>query len=142
MLQPADETTERAYRLFITELATPQPEQSDVTSVRMRLQIGIPVFVAPQALPRATLDYVDSMQIEEQLFMQFRNNGNTHVKVSEIQFSAPRLTEDVITPAVFYVLPGQTGYLPVALPDGIREGTVSFVTDTLGTLEYELPISP
>lgn len=142
MLDEADAGVERAYRMFITELASPQSEESVGSGVRMRLQIGIPVFVAPKALPTSTLDYVDSLQIEEQLFLHFQNNGNTHVKITEIQFASPRLDEKVITPVAFYVLPGQKGYVPVAVPDGKPEGTVTLVTDTLGTLEYELPLTP
>ena len=142
MLQDADPGVERAYRMFITELAPPQMDESDTSGIRMRLQIGIPVFVAPKALPTASLDYLDSMQVEEQLFLQFQNNGNTHVKITEIQLASPRLADKVVTPVAFYVLPGQRGFLPVALPDGKPEGTVTIVTDTLGTLEYELPVTP
>ena len=142
MLGDADPGVERSYRMFITELAPPQTEASEDTGVKMRLQIGIPVFVAPKALPTASLDYVDAMQVEDQLFMQFRNNGNTHIKVSEIQYSTTPLEEPIRTAAVFYVLPGQTGFLPVELPEGEVVGMVRFVTDTVGTLEYELPVTP
>jgi P pilus assembly chaperone PapD len=138
-----DETVERAYRVFITELASPQAETQDVVAIRMRLRIGIPVFVAPTAgLPTATLDFVESMMVDNQVFMRFRNNGNMHVKVTEVQYSTPGLADKVVTPALLYVLPGQTGYLPVALPDGESVGKVTLVTDTLGTQEYELPFSP
>ncbi len=142
MLQDADPSIERSYRMFITELTPPQPEKNQSSGIKMRLRIGIPVFVAPLDLPTATLDYIESMQIEEQLFMRFRNNGNTHVKVTEIQYAAPGLTDKDVTPVALYVLAGQTGYLQVALPDGKPVGTVSVVTDTLGTLEYELPVAP
>ncbi len=143
MIEDPDSTIERAYRMFITELAPPQPKESKSTGINMRLRIGIPVFVAPGGgRPYATLDYVESMQIENQLFMRFRNHGNVHVKVTEIHFAAPRLANKVVTPYVLYVLPGQMAYLPVALPDGKPVGTVTVVTATAGTLVYELPIAP
>ena len=142
MLQDSDARTERSYRMFVTELAPPQPNKPKASGINMRVQIGIPVFVAPAALPTATLDYVDSLQVKEQLFMQFRNNGNTHVKVTEVQYVGPGQTDKLTAPAVFYVLAGQTGYLPVALPDGKAVGTVTMVTDSLGSLEYELPLAP
>ena len=142
MLQDADAITERTYRMFITELAPPQPEEPAATGITMRVQIGVPVFVAPTALPTATLDYVDSMQVEEQLFMQFRNSGNTHVKVTEVQFLGLGQSDKQVAPTGLYVLAGQTGYLPVALPEGKPVGTVTVVTDTLGSLEYELPVAP
>lgn len=143
LMAPPDETTERAYRVFVTELASPRPEAQDGMAIKMRLRIGIPVFVAPTSgLPTATLDFVESMQVDNQVFMRFRNNGNVHVKVTEVQLSAPGLADKVVSPALLYVLPGQTGYLPVALPDGESAGKVTLVTDTLGTQEYELPFSP
>lgn len=143
MLEDADENIERSYRMFITELAPAQSEENRVVGISMRLQIGIPVFVEPsKGMPNATLDYVESMQIGEQLFMRFRNNGNSHVKVTETHYSAPGSDNPVVTPAVLYVLPGQSGYLPIALPEGELTGTVTVVTDGLGSLEYELPIAP
>lgn len=143
MIEDPDPKIERAYRMFITELMPPRPKKSNTTGIKMRLRIGIPVFVAPrEKLTFATLKFVESMQVEDQLFMRLRNDGNLHVKVTEIQFTAPGLANKVVTPAVFYVLPGQMGYLPVALPDGKAIGTVTIVTDTAGTLEYELPITP
>lgn len=142
MVAAPDPRMEKAYRMFITELARPQPDPTTSTGIDMRLQIGIPVFVAGQGLPTATLDYVDSMQFDEQLFLRFRNNGNMHVKVTEIHYEAPTMAEEIVTPASIYVLPGQTGYLPVNLRGGTPVGTVKVVTDTVGTLEYDLPIAP
>ena len=104
----------------------------------MRLQFGIPVFVAPAALPSASLDYFDSMRIDDQFFMRLRNNGNTHVKISEVQYLAPGKEEPVSAPAVIYILARQTGYVSVKLPGDAVEGRVTLVTDTLGKLEYEL----
>jgi len=141
MLTDADENTERSYRMFITEIAPPEPEKIESTGIIMRLQIGIPVFVAPAAAPTTTLNLVDYMQIEEQLFVQFRNSGNTHIKVTEVHYSAPGSAEKIITPAVTYILAGNTGYLPVKLPGSDQIGTVYIVTDNLGTLEYELPFA-
>lgn len=142
MIVNADQNIERSYRMFITELA-PQTADDQPVGISMRLQIGVPVFVAPsQGLPNATLDYVESLHIGGQLYLRFKNNGNSHVKVTEVHYSAPGSSDMVVTPAVFYVLPGQTGYLPVAFPEGELTGTVTVVTDGLGSLEYELPVSP
>jgi fimbrial chaperone protein len=143
LISEPDKQTERAYRMFITELVPPQTGRANGVSINMRLQIGIPVFVAPtEGLPIASLDFVDSMQIDNQLFMKFRNNGNQHVKITQIQHSRPGMAEKSVTPISFYVLPGKAGYVPVALPDGKPVGNVSLVTDTVGTLEYELPLAP
>ena len=141
MLTDADANTERSYRMFITEIAPPEPEKIESTGITMRLQIGIPVFVAPVAAATTTLEFIDYLQIEEQLFVQFRNSGNTHIKVTEVHYSAPGSADKIITPAVTYILAGKTGYLPVKLPSGDQVGKVSIVTDNLGTLEYELPFA-
>lgn len=142
MLEDADEKTEQSFRVFITEIAPPNPEETQTSGVNMRLQIGIPVFVAPKALPVSTFSPVDSMKIDNKLFLRFRNSGNTHVKVSEVEYKAPGLEEATTTPAAMYVLAGQTGYLPVPSPEGRAVGTVKVVTDSLGILEYELPVTP
>ena len=138
MLVDADPSIEKSYRMFITELAGPQEEETESTGVNMRLRLGVPVFIAPRALPNSKLDHIDSRQMENQLFMQMRNNGNTHVRISEIKFHAPGASEPKEEAAAIYVLAGQTAYIPVVLPNNRREGKVTLVTDTLGTVEYEL----
>ena len=138
MLNDADPSTEQSYRMFITELAGPQEYAAQSTVVNMRLRLGVPVFIAPRALPHSTLDHIDSRQMENQLFMQMHNSGNTHVRISEIKFQAPGATEPEVEAAAIYVLAGQAAYIPVVLPDSRLEGTVTLVTDTLGTVEYEL----
>lgn len=138
MLTEADPAIERSYRMFVTELASPQEEAQSGVGIKMRLQFGIPVFVAPTALPSASLDYFDSMRIDDQFFMHLRNHGNTHVKISEVRYQAPGKEEPVSSPAVIYILARQTGYVSVQLPGDAVEGKVTLVTDTLGNLEYEL----
>lgn len=142
LLREPDPATELAYRVFITELAPPQEEKPEGAGVAMRLRVGVPVFVAPSAGPSAQLDLVGSERDGETLLMQFRNAGNVHVKISEIQYEAPGLADARIEPAMLYVLPGQSGSLPVALPYGNAVGTVTLVTDTAGNLEYDLRANP
>ncbi len=138
MLTDADPSIEQSYRMFITELAAPQEEKAQSAGVNMRLRLGVPVFVAPRALPIATLDHVDSKQMGNQLFMQMHNSGNTHVRISEVRFYAPGASDPQAEPAAIYILAGQTGYVPIELRDSRRVGKVALLTDTLGTVEYEL----
>ena len=142
MMTEADASEERTYRVFITEIASPQTEESPPSGVAMRLQIGVPVFVAPEAMPFSTFDLVESNSVDGKLFLKFRNSGNTHVKVSEVQYQPPGIGDAVVSPTATYVLAGQTGHLPVPSPDGRAVGKVTLVTDSLGTLEYELPGTP
>jgi fimbrial chaperone protein len=139
MLEPADPAMEKTYRVFITELEPPQPETASSSGISMRLQIGVPVFVAPESAPHATFDMVDFESMGDKLYVRFGNSGNTHVKVSEVRYQSPGLEDEVVTPLAAYVLPGQTGLLPVPAPGGRPVGKVTVVTDTLGVLEYELP---
>jgi fimbrial chaperone protein len=138
MLTDANPSTEQSYRMFITELAGPQEEVAETTGVNMRLRLGVPVFIAPRALPHATLEHIESRQMENQLFMQMRNSGNTHVRVSEVKYHAPGASEPSVEAAAIYVLAGQSAFVPVVLPDDRLEGKVTLVTDTLGIMEYEL----
>lgn len=137
MLTDADMSVERSYRMFVTELASPD-DVEQMTGVNMRLRLGIPVFVAPNTLPNATLDYVGSKQMDNQLFLQLRNNGNTHVRISEIRYFGPGADEPAVESAAIYVLPGRAAYVPVELAGTDRAGIVTLVTDTLGTVEYDL----
>jgi fimbrial chaperone protein len=142
MIDGADPMTEKSYRVFITEIAPPQPDAPTTSGINMRLQIGIPVFVAPNTLPFSTFELIGSKQIGNQLFLQFHNSGNTHVKVSEVHYRASDNAEPVVSPAAMYLLAGQKGYVPVSLPDDMALGNVTIVTDSLGNLEYELPVTP
>jgi len=142
MLKPADAGAERSYRVFITELKPSEMEAPTESTISMRVQIGVPVFVAPSSLPSATLDYVDSTEAGEQLYLRMRNNGNTHIKISEIQFTPVGSDISNSTAVSIYLLAGESGYVPVTIPDEQAVGTINFITDTLGNVEYELPITP
>jgi len=142
MLTDSTSGVERSYRLFITEIASPEPEQTETIGIKMRLQIGVPVFIAPNAIPSANLTYVETQQIGDQTFMKFKNTGNVHVKTTEIRYSGPGLDDETTSPAVGYILPGKSGFLPVDLPTGVQVGTITVVTEKLGAMEYELPFAP
>ena len=141
MMSESDPSVEKSYRMFITELAPPQEEARESTGVNMRLRLGIPVFVAPKALPYATLDHTGSKQVDQQLFMRLENSGNTHVRISEIRYLAPGTEKPEVESVAIYILAGQAGYVPVSLPGDRPVGTVAVVTDTLGTVEYDLSAS-
>jgi fimbrial chaperone protein len=139
LLTDTESSIERSYRLFITEIAPPEPQETRNTGVNMRLQIGVPVFVAPTGLPSASLKYVETTMIADQTYIRFENTGNSHVKVTEIQYSGPGIDEDTKTAAVAYILAGKSALLPIDLPNGRQVGTIRIVTENLGVMEYELP---
>jgi len=142
LLEAPDAGREQSYRVFITEIAPPQPEVSASSGVSMRLQIGVPLFVAPSGLPRASFDLVGTENIGGKLYARFQNNGNIHVKVSEIRYLASGIEDEVTEPTATYVHAGQSGLLAVPSHDGRAAGTLTVVTDSLGTLEYDLAGTP
>lgn len=139
MLAPADPDVERAFRMFITELEPPPISGEKKVGLTMRLQMGLPVFIAPaSAKPKVALQYAASFKADSEVFVRFRNDGNVHIKVTEVRFKARGSDEWLKKPSVFYMLPGSTGLLPFALPEGASAGTMVIVTDTRGELTYEL----
>lgn len=74
------ETRERTFRLFVRELPVQAPGE---TTVKLALNLGIPIFVKPQKelveweLEAASLS-------EERLRILVRNKGNTHVAVARL----------------------------------------------------------
>ena len=142
LLEAPDARREQPYRIFITEIAPPQPDESAGSGVSMRLQIGVPLFVAPTALPHATFDLVGTENVDGKLYARFTNSGNMHVKVSEIRYQSPGIEEEVSEPAATYVHAGRSGLLAVPSKDGRAVGRLTIVTDSLGTLEYDLAGTP
>ena len=104
----------------------------------MRLRFGVPVFVAPLAEVSTGVEFVGLDTVDGHTFMELKNTGNVRIKVNEIRYLAPFANEKEVTPAVFYLHAGMTGFLPVELPGESASGTVELVTDTAGVLEYVL----
>ncbi len=139
MMTEADPDTEQAYRVFITELGPPNQGERQTSGVNMRLRIGVPVFVAAKAAATPELEHVGSAEIDGHFYMQVRNSGNTHVRVSEIRYLDSGQDEPQVEAASIYILAGKSGRIPVPVPSGGRGGRVTLVTDTLGNVEYDLP---
>ncbi|MDH3507704.1 MAG: fimbria/pilus periplasmic chaperone [Gammaproteobacteria bacterium] len=75
------EDFEMSFRLLLTELAPPAAER-DRSALNMRMQLSIPVFVAPLsgvAAPQIVLDSIEPATDGANLTL--RNTGNAHAKV-------------------------------------------------------------
>ena len=75
------EDFEMSFRLLLTELAPPVAER-DRSALNMRMQLSIPVFVAPLsgvAAPQIVLDSIEPATDGANLTL--RNTGNAHAKV-------------------------------------------------------------
>lgn len=142
MLADADPDAEIAYRVFITELAPPQPDTPAASGVSMRLRLGVPVFVAPSGGSTANIEWTGIERHGETVHLSLRNTGNVHVKITEVRHKAPEMQEESAKPEMLYLLPGKAGRVSVDLPDGNAVGTVLLETDTAGIVEYALRASP
>jgi fimbrial chaperone protein len=107
-----DPDRERTFRLLITELDSPAIEKRPST-VSMRLQISLPVFVmVPGQGSGPNIQLVSARKSDDGTFVSLRNAGNAHVKLQgiEIHGSEGRFPGEG-QPAVgqaTYMLPGST----------------------------------
>ena len=130
---------ELAHRLFLTEL--PQPKVDPLGgALRMRLIVSLPIFTAPAAVaPETGLEMVETVTEEGRLRARFHNPGNTHVRVQEVAAVDSSGAEAQRTSSAVYLLPGATRDFYFDTGEGNK--TISrlvAVTDTVGTVEYEV----
>ena len=109
----AQTTTEKAYRLFLEEVAPPKASNDTSAKLSVLINIGVPVFVTPaQAVPQLT---VQPLVANNKLKLELNNQGNAHIRLSRITdekgntiasnfsnryvFSGVRTTSDVNLPA-------------------------------------------
>ena len=132
--------TEGSFRVFFSELPQEQPGRPQVSQIRMRLRIGIPVFVTSLEVPNPRLEMIYSVRNDEKLRVKFQNLGNTHVQVKWLY--ALEDGDVIADTAGAYILPGTTREFELKVPEGIPVATVRAQTDTAGTADYALPVDP
>ena len=131
---------EESFRVFFSELPEEQPDRPQVSQIRMRLRIGIPVFVTSLEVPNPRLEMIYSVRNDEKLRVKFQNLGNTHVQVKWLY--ALEDGDVIADTAGAYILPGTTREFELKVPEGIPVATVRAQTDTAGTADYALPVDP
>jgi len=106
-------TTEKAYRLFLEEVAPPEVPNDANAKLSVLINIGVPVFLTPaQAVPQLT---VQPIVVDNKLKLELSNQGNAHIRLARIKdekgntitsnftnryvFSGVRTTSDVSFPA-------------------------------------------
>lgn len=128
----ASSPVEKTYRLFLQEV----PENAPVTTseaggavLRLLMRFGIPIFVKPSKLQPESMDWKARAGKDGSIALSVHNNGNRHLKVSEIKFESAGKSAG--TESFAYVFPGET-YTWMLKPDvPIKAGnaTVSARTD-------------
>lgn len=75
---------EKTYRLFIEEIATPDPLKSNV--VKMLMKVGVPIFIAPYETEQK--GSIGSVELQAgTLHLNVKNSGNAHFIVNTIEVS-------------------------------------------------------
>jgi len=139
LLVPRDPLEEAAYRLVLTELKPPVVS-TDSRGLRMRTRVSIPVFVSPEAEPRATLDLDSFVTIDGMAHFRLYNHGNTHVRLERLQLlgDGGRETGSVQDLAT-YLLPGVSREFVLRMPDDGRVGRVRVRTSAIGRIDFPTP---
>jgi fimbrial chaperone protein len=79
-----NENDETSFRLLVTELA-PESTRETRSALNMRLQLSIPVFVAPiAASPEAELVVESAQPLPDGTLLTVRNVGNSHTRLSGV----------------------------------------------------------
>lgn len=129
--QAAAVPSERAFRLLVDEL--PSPQQSPSSGLQFLLQYSVPVFVLPQGAtpqdapgPRPATDVSAlSASVEgtgDDARLTVVNRGTRRVRLSELsRVDASGAVAPLVAGLVGYVLAGQRMQWPLSLPpDGLR----------------------
>lgn len=112
--QPTALATEKMYRLFIMEI-TPEKPLSQ-TGVRIRLRLGVPIFVAP-ANPVYQLAWISEGVSGKKFKVKVTNSGNVHINLASVNL----VTDDNKTvgnyPGSIYVFPGASVNIEFTMTD-------------------------
>lgn len=138
---PAPAPAERAYRLFIQE---PPSEDPDRPGLKVALRIGVPVFVAPAGPPNPQIDWRAVREGENALRIEAMNTGNVHVKLSDIRATAAdpeKNGEWAVEKGFAYLLPGTSLHWTIETGNISRGERLRLSADTdtaRGVIEVEL----
>lgn len=140
-ITPVVTPVETAYRVFFTELVSETDGRSS-PGLRIRLRLGIPVFIAPGAEAVPALDLVRSGRVDDGYEVVIRNAGNVHIKLTGMmaRTTVGDLAEEITTDVAVYLLPGVTRRLVIPVARDVSVASISFETDTAGTVEHVLPL--
>lgn len=135
-LRNADPRREIAYRLLLEEI--PAPAQPDFKGLQVVLKISLPVFLKPAVEVKEDLQANLSMNSNNELDLQFFNNGNATAHLRDITIHPSDSPDKPIVsyPNSVYVLPGQkrTLTLDPGKFDSSRNYLIKAATST-GTLQ-------
>ena len=122
-----DPVRENCYRLYLQEV--PQAQQLKGLGVQMALRIGVPVFVAPAAPLKPSLQWTLKRTSDKELELDASNDGNAHVQVRQITLTGPDGQTLTVQQAA-YVLPGASRSWQVPTTKSLNAGKFKVSADT------------
>jgi fimbrial chaperone protein len=134
---PSEITTERSYRIYLTEVPE---DKGGGNKVRFLLRIGIPLFFPP-AKAQDSLNWQLTLQKDGKLLLSAENSGNRHVRLQSLRLedSQGSLVEEQ---ELNYLLPGSRKewlLTPERAPADGKSVKIKAQSGR-GVLETEIPI--
>lgn len=134
--------TEQSFRVLVTELAPAVAPTAEQPTLRMRLQLSIPVFVAPIGAAEPEIAIEELADIGEGEHLVLHNRGKAHAKIGRIEVRSAGewipLSDDTVN-RVRYVLPDARAPLPIPPELG---GFSAIRIKSLDGKEWEHAVAP
>ncbi len=130
---------EKSYRLIFTEIPPPRVKgDTDAPlSLRMRLQINLPIFVLPNKTIKPELNFNGLEVNEDGQSLKFENNGDQHIQITQMTFINTDGSENQIFTSNYFLPNTSKAIVPKDVElTAVRK--VIFTTDVADNLEYEL----
>ncbi len=103
---PLNPSKEHTYRIFATQVATPEAAEGGIT-IQTLVQFNIPVFFAPKEIEKDLTIELRSLK-NNQLQLFVANNSNMHILISNINLAKEDAKTPLISePTFVYLLPEQ-----------------------------------
>ncbi|EHN8829769.1 TPA: molecular chaperone [Enterobacter bugandensis] len=121
---------EQAYRIIVDEIPQPDAKAAPAIGLKLQMRYSIPLFVYGQGIPTlkegAHHALVETRSLSwrvtqegGQPALQVRNQGDVHVRLSQVSLTQGGQKRTVAEGLLGYVLPGSTRSWPI--PAGIRQ---------------------
>ena len=116
---------EQAYRIIVDEIPQPDAKAEPTIGLKLQMRYSIPLFVYGQGIPTlkegAHHALVETRNLSwrvtnegGQPALQVRNQGDVHVRLSQVSLEQGGQTRTVAEGLLGYVLPGSTRSWPIA----------------------------
>ena len=122
--------TEQAYRIIVDEIPQPDAKAEPTIGLKLQMRYSIPLFVYGQGIPTikegAHHALVETRNLswrvtraDGQPALEVRNQGDVHVRLSQVALEQGGQKRTVAEGLLGYVLPGSTRSWPI--PAGVRQ---------------------